>query len=109
MAVAGALFEEVWIKEKQIVAIKPRPEFEPFFKLNYEEFVTLNNERATPGGFEPSDSIFFIQSSYDIWKKGSSSSLGLTATTCLSFTQISWKSWRENLFLYTLNMSHYQP
>lgn len=39
------------------------------------------NEVATPRGFATSDSIFFIQSSYDIWKKGPSSGLGLTATT----------------------------
>ena len=50
---ARCLFEEVWVKDKQVVAVKPRPEFEPFFNLNYEEFITRNNEGATPGGFEP--------------------------------------------------------
>jgi hypothetical protein len=28
---AGCLFEAVWIKDKQIVAVKPQPELEPFF------------------------------------------------------------------------------
>ena len=36
---ARSLFQEVWIKDKQVVAVKPQPELEPFFKLNYEEFV----------------------------------------------------------------------
>jgi hypothetical protein len=38
------------------VAVKPQPEFEPFFRLNYEaylaESVTGNNEVATPRGVE---------------------------------------------------------
>lgn len=36
---ARTLFQEVWIKDKQVVAVKPQPEFEPFFQLNYQEFV----------------------------------------------------------------------
>jgi hypothetical protein len=36
---ARSLFQEVWIKDKQVVAVRPQPELEPFFKLNYEEFV----------------------------------------------------------------------
>jgi hypothetical protein len=35
--------------------VKPRPEFEPFFELNYEEFVMRNNELATPRGFDPAN------------------------------------------------------
>jgi len=50
---ARCLFEELWIKDKEVVAVKPRPELEPFFRLNYEEFVTTNNEGATPKGFHP--------------------------------------------------------
>ncbi|MDP2950434.1 MAG: recombinase family protein [Chloroflexota bacterium] len=40
------LFEEVWIKDDQIVALRPRAEMEPFFKLSFEEWVTQH------GGFE---------------------------------------------------------
>jgi len=32
------LFQEVWVKDKEVVAVKPHSEFEPFFKLNWEEF-----------------------------------------------------------------------
>jgi len=34
---ARALFEEIWIKDKEVVFVKPRPELDPFFRLNYEE------------------------------------------------------------------------
>lgn len=36
---ARCLFQEIWLKDKQVVAVKPQPELEPFFKLNYDEFV----------------------------------------------------------------------
>ena len=48
-----SLFQEIWIKDKQVVAVKPQPELEPFFQLNYEEFVNKKFESATPRGFEP--------------------------------------------------------
>ena len=32
------LFDEIWIKDKQVIAVKPRPELEPFFRLSYEEW-----------------------------------------------------------------------
>ena len=50
---ARSLFEEIWLQDKRVVAVKPRDEFEPFFRLNYEEFVKQNIEVATPTGFEP--------------------------------------------------------
>ena len=34
---ARTLFEEIWIKDKEVVFVKPRPELDPFFRLNYEE------------------------------------------------------------------------
>ncbi len=34
---ARALFEEIWIKDKEVVFVKPRPELDPFFRINYEE------------------------------------------------------------------------
>jgi hypothetical protein len=33
---ASCLFEAVWIKDKQLTAVTPRPEFKPFFDLRYE-------------------------------------------------------------------------
>ena len=33
---ARALFEEVWVKDKKVVAVVPRPELEPFFALRHE-------------------------------------------------------------------------
>ena len=61
--------------------------------------VTIFGDLATPGGVEFSDSNFFSHSSYNSWKKGFSSGLGLTAMTCLSLTQISWKRHLASLFL----------
>ena len=33
---ARCLFQEVWIKDKEVVAVKPQPELKLFFDLNYE-------------------------------------------------------------------------
>ena len=30
------LFQEVWIKDKEVIAVKPQPELKPFFDLNHE-------------------------------------------------------------------------
>ena len=43
---ARALVDEVWVKDNTVVGVKPRPELEPFFRLNYEEFVKENIERS---------------------------------------------------------------
>jgi DNA invertase Pin-like site-specific DNA recombinase len=32
---AKALFEEIWVEDERVVVVKPRPELEPFFKLNF--------------------------------------------------------------------------
>ena len=52
---ARCLFEEIWVRDKKVVAVKPREEFEPFFRLNLEGngSVNKNIELATPTGFEP--------------------------------------------------------
>ena len=34
---ARCLFQEVWIKDREVIAVKPQPELRPFFDLNYEE------------------------------------------------------------------------
>ena len=47
---ARILFQEVWIKDKQVIAVRPQPEFEQFFELNYEAYVNLDYEGATPKG-----------------------------------------------------------
>jgi len=36
---ARTVFDQVWVKDNVVVAVKPRPELEPFFRLNYEEFL----------------------------------------------------------------------
>jgi len=41
------LFEEIWIKDKEVVFVKPRPELDPFFRLNYEEFTKKAFEGVT--------------------------------------------------------------
>ncbi len=41
---ARCLFDQVWLKDKQVVAVKPLSELEPFFRLNYEDFCTRNIE-----------------------------------------------------------------
>ena len=34
---ARCLFEEVWLEDKTVVAVKPKPEPDPFFRLNYQK------------------------------------------------------------------------
>ena len=33
---AKTLFEKILVENNRVVAVKPRPEFEPFFKLNFD-------------------------------------------------------------------------
>jgi hypothetical protein len=49
---ALCLFSEVWLKDKNVIAVKPLPQLEPFFHLNYEDFCKQNIEgsRSTRGG-----------------------------------------------------------
>jgi hypothetical protein len=35
---ARCLFDQVWLKDKEVIAVKPVPEMEPFFRLNYKEY-----------------------------------------------------------------------
>ena len=49
---ARCLFDEVWLCDKSVVAVKPRTELEPFFRLNYEEWLRENIEDGTPGRVE---------------------------------------------------------
>jgi DNA invertase Pin-like site-specific DNA recombinase len=45
---ARCLFDQVWLKDKQVIAVKPLPELEPFFRLNYEEFLKQNIDDVSP-------------------------------------------------------------
>ena len=50
---ARCLFQEVWIKDKEVVAVKPQPELKPFFDLNYgamEEKLSQNFGKWRPRG-----------------------------------------------------------
>jgi hypothetical protein len=41
----------IWVKDKQVVAVKPRPELEPFFRLSYEEWLKkFESETPIPPG-----------------------------------------------------------
>jgi len=42
---ARCLFQEIWVKDGEVVAVKPQPEFEPFFRLNWEEFFKAMKSR----------------------------------------------------------------
>ena len=45
------LFEEIWLKDKQVIAVKPRPELEPFLRLSLEEWrKKFESEPPTPFG-----------------------------------------------------------
>ena len=35
---ARALFDQVWLRDKTVIVLKPRTDLEPFFRLNYEYF-----------------------------------------------------------------------
>lgn len=32
------LFDQVWLKDKEVIAIKTVSDLEPFFRINFEEF-----------------------------------------------------------------------
>ena len=42
------LFDEVWIQDDRVAAVRPRTEFEPFFKLSFEEWLRQQSESAEP-------------------------------------------------------------
>lgn len=48
---ARQLFDEIWVKDKQVIAVKPRFELKPFFQLSYEEWLKkFESENSTPSG-----------------------------------------------------------
>jgi site-specific DNA recombinase len=50
---ARSLFQEIWIKDKQVVAVKPQPELTPFFQFNYEEYVNKVLKKRPRGDSNP--------------------------------------------------------
>ena len=59
---ARQLFDEIWVKDKQVIAVKPRPELEPFFKLSYEDWLKkFESESPNPPGVAPA--TFLLTSS----------------------------------------------
>lgn len=49
-ALGRQIFEEVWIEDRRVVAVKPREEFEPLFRVSFEEWLA-EFTMATPMGF----------------------------------------------------------
>jgi len=48
---ARQLFNEIWVKDKQVIAVRPRPELKPFFQLSYEEWLKkFESENPNPLG-----------------------------------------------------------
>ena len=48
---ARQLFDEIWVKDKQVIAVRPRPELKPFFQLSYEEWLKkFESENSNPLG-----------------------------------------------------------
>lgn len=48
---ARQLFDEIWVKDKQVIAVRPRPELKPFFQLSYEEWLKkFESENPKPPG-----------------------------------------------------------
>jgi hypothetical protein len=41
---ARCLFDQVWLKDKKVIAVKPASDLEPFFQLNYEDFFKRDQE-----------------------------------------------------------------
>ncbi len=46
------LLDEVWFRDDRVVAVRPRVDFEPFFKLSFEEWLKQQHEQ-----FESAESI----------------------------------------------------
>jgi len=40
-AIGRQLFKEVWVKDKQIVAVRPTEDFEPFFRVSFDDWNTV--------------------------------------------------------------------
>ncbi len=52
---ARTLFQEIWLRDQEVIAVKPQPEFEPFFKLNWEEYCEVMKSKSRPCSNSPSN------------------------------------------------------
>lgn len=50
---AAELFDSVWVRDRIIVSVTPKPEMSPFFDLVYHEAVKKGVAVTAPTGFEP--------------------------------------------------------
>ena len=50
---ARSLFQEIWIEDRQVVAVKPLAELEPFFRVNFGEFVNKSLKKRPRGDSNP--------------------------------------------------------
>ena len=66
------------MKDNVVVAVKPRPELEPFFKLNYEEFVRQNqheeDDALTPPRLHQKHGAFVVSVTFVAARASRSSS-----------------------------------
>ncbi|MCP4609019.1 MAG: recombinase family protein [Planctomycetes bacterium] len=97
---AKMLFQEIRIENKKVVAVRPRPELEPFFKLDFG--CHAKTIAGDPDGAWACDFITSLNCSQFSLKNGSNSGRGFTKTTSWSFTQISSNRVLANLFLCSL-------
>lgn len=55
---ARQLFDEIWVKDSQVIAVKPRVELKPFFQLSYEEWLKkFESENSNPIGVADSNFV----------------------------------------------------
>jgi hypothetical protein len=54
---ARTLFQEIWVRDQEVVAVKPQPEFEPFFELNWEEYCEVMKSQAQPPSGSPLQTV----------------------------------------------------
>lgn len=60
------LLDEVWFKDDQVIAVRPRLEFEPFFKLSFEEWLQQQREQFESAESMPigvASSLFWLTTS----------------------------------------------
>ncbi len=55
---ASCVFETVWIKDKKILAVTPRPEFKPFFDLQYAGKSNYTLQVRPRGDLDPRSPLY---------------------------------------------------
>ncbi len=72
---AGSLFEQIRVEGSRVVLVKPKPELEPFFRLNFE--CHARNIGCDPGGIRTPDLHRDRVACLSTTPRGHSSSLGI--------------------------------